>query len=186
MSESRRFRLLISLVPGKSNPAEYRAEGSNCQVQGVFASETSSTEIHDSARLSRGPGVLAIPTEDDDEPLTIKKRSGRSNSLIYGEECLGWMPGGSEARSSNTSHGLEVSSAALAPWMRSITGVRPDPGFGHPESPSCDQPRRRERGIQLGMTFGETTPAGFDQSGATGVTFCKKAEPLEHRAIDET
>lgn len=32
--ESLRLSLLNSLIPWKSNPAEYRAEGSDCQVQG--------------------------------------------------------------------------------------------------------------------------------------------------------
>lgn len=52
--ESLRLNLPYSLVPWGSSPAEYRPEGSNCQVEVVFAFETSMTDVNDSARLSKG------------------------------------------------------------------------------------------------------------------------------------
>ena len=36
------------------------------------------------------------------------------------------------------------------------------------------------------MSFGEAFPARLDQRAAFGMTFGKKAKPLEHRAVAET
>lgn len=98
VSESLRLSLLNSLVPWESSPAEYRAEGSNCQVQGVLAFKTTSTEIYDSARLSRGPARSCDSDRKRQRTAYAKKRSGPSNSVIFGEESLvrmlkGWGEG---------------------------------------------------------------------------------------------
>ena len=68
--------------------------------------------------------------------------------------------------------------------MRSRVSVL-NPGFGNPEFPPCDQARRLKRRIEFRMTGGEAFPARLDQPGAFGVTFGKKAKPLEYRAIAE-
>lgn len=63
-SESQRLSLPNSLVPWDSSPAEYRPEGSNCQV----AVKKYITAPHS----QENQGALTIPTENDNEPLTPK------------------------------------------------------------------------------------------------------------------
>lgn len=90
------------------------------------------------------------------------------------------MPNGCEVQNCTALYGKGVPPLDLAAGMQSTTVVRPDPGLGHPEFPSCDQARRLERRIKYDMTLGETFPAGFDLQRAIAVTFGKKTDPLEH------
>ena len=60
--ESLWLSLLNLMVPWEPRPAEYRPEGSNCQVP--------VTDYMTAPVFQLNPGVLAILTEDDNEPLS--------------------------------------------------------------------------------------------------------------------
>ena len=93
------------------------------------------------------------------------------------------MPNGCEVQNCTALYWKGVSPLELTTGMQSTAGVRPDPGLGHPEYPSCDHARRLERRIKYDLTLGETFPAGLDLQGAIGVTFGRKPSHLNTAAF---